>query len=391
MTLDGGGLSAAVRTNRPARVALQAWPTPDPNAVQRSPWVATNAADVAKMSLPLAGTPEQGWSWRALVRDPSAPLQRYVEDVVRTVPRRPAPGRASAFRFAFGCCTVRTLGPAFRSLMEDRPQFLALLGDLGYPDRPNEWFETEQDYAGYLEHFSSVLSQNLMRPILSSMPIFAVQDDHDYGADDADRTSIREFAARAFADLVPGGVYPGRNYRSWEVGQAAFFLTDNRRWKDPEPGPFQNDRYMSVLGSRQRTWLLEGLAASDARVKFVFIPMTMAWYWSRTESQEVIGFITDHVSGTVIFLSGDKHAGAFARYTPRIWEFLASPMSNPTKHTTPARSPAVIWTENGTGPALYNVYGVVDVDTLTTQTCTLRLMREDGVQMHHETVPLKTP
>ena len=389
MTLDGSGLLAAVRTSGPAEVALQAWPTPDPDAVQRSPWARTNGADVAKLSLPTAGTPEQGWSWRALVRDPSAPLQRHVEDVTRTVPKRATPGRPSAFTFAFGCCTVRTLGPAFRSLMDARPQFLALIGDLGYPDRPNEWFEIGQDYRGYLAHFSNLFSQDLMAPILASMPVFAVQDDHDYGSDDGDRTSIREFAAQAFADLVPGGVYPGRNYRSWAVGEAAFFLTDNRRWKDPETGPFQNGRYMSVLGSRQRRWLLEGLAASNAKVKFVFIPMTMAWYWSRGESQEVIRFIADHVSGSVIFLSGDKHAGAFARYTPRIWEFLASPMSNPTKHTTPARTSSVIWTENGSGQALSNVYGLVDVDTLTTQTCTLRLMREDGVEMHRETVSLR--
>jgi alkaline phosphatase D len=232
------------------------------------------------------------------------------------------------------------------------------------------------------------MTQDLMKPITASMPIFAVQDDHDYGADDGDRTTIEPFAAQAFADMIPGATYPGRNYRQWSVGEAAFFLTDNRRWKDPEAGPFQNGRYMSVLGTRQRTWLLEELAASTAKVNFVFIPMTMAWYWSRAEAQEVQTFITQNVSGAVVFLSGDKHAGAVARYSPSIWEFLASPMSNPTKHSTGPRTSAVIWTENGTGPALYNAYGLIDVDTLVTQTCTLRLIREDGVEMHRQTVPL---
>jgi alkaline phosphatase D len=227
-----------------------------------------------------------------------------------------------------------------------------------------------------------------MCPITASMPIFAVQDDHDYGVDEADRTTVRRFAAQAFADVMPGGSYPGRNYRSWSVGDADFFLTDNRRWKDPDDGPFQNGRYMSVLGHRQRRWLLDALAASPATVKFVFAPMTLAWYWSRGEIDEVHDFIADRVSGTVVFLTGDKHAAAFARYTPRIWEFLASPMSNPTKHTTGPRSPAVMWTENGAGQALHDVFGLVDVDTSAAQTCTMRLMRADGLELHRVTVPL---
>jgi PhoD-like phosphatase len=304
------------------------------------------------------------------------------------VPRRPAAGRPSAFTFAFGCCTIRGLGPAFTAVAHANPQFLALIGDLGYPDRPSEWLPVSQNYFGYLEHFAGMLGHGLMRPITASMPIFAVQDDHDYGSDDGDRMSVQAFAAQAFADLIPGGVYPGRNYRQWSVGEADFFLTDNRRWKDPEFGPWNNGRYMSVLGQRQRTWLLESLAASTAAVKFVFIPMTMAWYWSRAETNEIVDFITDHVTGPVVFLSGDKHAGAVARYSPRVWEFLAAPMSNPTKHSTGPRTPAVIWTENGTGKALYNAFGLVDVDTAETRTCVLRLVREDGNEMHRQTIPL---
>ena len=369
-------------------MSLQAWPTASPNAVQHTGWVATNDADVAKLALPTAGTPDKAWSWQALLRDPLVPNQEPLQDVVRTIPKRPPPGRASAFTFAFGCCTIRTLGPAFASVYQDHPQFLAMIGDLGYPDRPSEYQPVPQTYTGYLEHFTGMLRHPLMRPITASMPIFAVQDDHDYGTDDGDRTSIRSFAAQSFADLIPGGVYPGRNYRQWSVGEADFFLTDNRRWKDPELGPWQNGRYMSVLGQRQRTWLLESLAASTAAVKFVFVPMTMAWYWSRAETSEVHNFITDQVSGTVVFLSGDKHAGAVARYTPRIWEFLASPMSNPNKHSTGPRTSAVIWTENGTSQALYNVYGLVDVDTSSAGTCTLRLIREDGVEIHRQSIGL---
>jgi PhoD-like phosphatase len=390
-TIDDGGLLAAIRTTAPGEVMLRAWPTQAPTAVQRSLWYPTNAAQVAEIALPTAGTPGVEWSWQALVRDPLAPDAPPAEDIVRTIPARPAPASPASFTFAFGCCTTRGLGPSFDLVYAASPQFFAMIGDFGYPDSTNGVKPVTQDYGGYARAFSSVLRNPRMAPILGSMPFFPMLDDHDYGRDNCDRTTIKPFAGQAFADVMPGGRFPGRDYRSWSIGDADFFLTDNRRWRDPEQGPFGNGRYMSVLGSTQRTWLLRSLEASTAAVKFVFIPMTMAWYWSRAEATELRQFITDRVSGTVIFLSGDKHAAAFARYSPRIWEFLAAPLYNSRKHTTPARNSAVIWTENGTGVALSNVVGLVDVDTLTARTCTLRLVREDGVELHREVVRLAAP
>ena len=55
-TISGGSLLAAVRTSAPAEVRLRAWPLADPTDVLRSPWIATNAARVAKLPLPGAGT-----------------------------------------------------------------------------------------------------------------------------------------------------------------------------------------------------------------------------------------------------------------------------------------------------------------------------------------------
>ena len=388
VTIDGDGLLAAIRTTGASEVMLQAWPAAHPSAVRESLWYPTKAAQVVKIPLPTAGGPGADWSWQCMVRDPLVPDAPPVADVVRTIPARPAAGVPSSFTFAFGCCTTRNLGRSFVVVRDEEPQFFAMIGDFGYPDRSSGTNPVAQNYGGYARAFSDVLRHPRMASILGSMPFFPMLDDHDYGRDNCNRRTLQPFAAQAFADIMPGGAFPAPNYRSWSVGNADFFLTDNRRWKDPDLGPFANGRYMSVLGSAQRTWLLQALAASTAAVKFVFIPMTMAWYWSRAEASEVRAFIGEHVSGTVIFLSGDKHAGAFARYSPRVWEFLAAPLYNTTKHTTPARSSAVIWTENGTGTALSNVVGLVDVDTLTAGTCTLRLVREDGVELHREVVRL---
>src|SRR5262249_31791008 len=132
---------------------------------------------------------------------------------------------------------------------------------------------------------------------------------------------------------------------------------------------------------------LNGLAGSPARVKVVFIPMTMTWYWSDGERNDVLQWIADNVSGSVIFSSGDKHAGAFVQHASSVWELLAAPLENPSKHRTPNR-PGVVWTENGTERALYDVVALVDVDTLHAQTVTLRLMKDDGTELHREVVPV---
>ena len=122
------------------------------------------------------------------------------------------------------------------------------------------------------------------------------------------------------------------------VGGRGRLLPDRQ---PPLPRPalaaFDNAAYRSVLGNQQRNWLLDGMASSNARVKVVFIPMTMAWYWSTGERESVLQSITDRVQGTVIFCAGDKHAGAFVQHADRVWELLASPLENPTKHKTPMK------------------------------------------------------
>ncbi len=384
-TVDERGLRVAVLTTAPARVRVEAWPSGAPRDVVRSRWRHTNAADVAKVRLPGTDTPGRAWRWRAIVTAPGG--GREVTDRTRRIPRRPAPGEASAFTFAFGSCILQKHAiPALRVALEAEPQFFAMLGDLGYQDDP-ELHPYAQTYDRYAELFRRILRRRDVARLLAVTPIYAVQDDHDYGQDNAWRDTVKSYAAQAYADVIPGAKWPGANYRRWSIGQVDFFLTDNRRFRDPPNPPYQNGSYRSVLGTEQRTWLMDGLASSTAPLKVVFIPMTMTWYWSKGERTAVLDSIADRVDGTVLFCSGDKHAGAFVRHTERVWELLASPLQNPTKHRTPAR-PGVVWTENGTGRALWNVVGLVDVDTLTAQTATLRLVREDGEELHREILQL---
>jgi PhoD-like phosphatase len=379
----GEGLVASVRATGPARIKLRAWPSANPSAIVESPWYSTNGANAAEIALTKAATPQTAWSWQGIVQEPRG-KGSPVADVVRTLPARPAPGTPSSFTFAFGSCA--TLGGTVPSLRVARglgPLFFAMIGDMGYPDK----LASSQDYNGYVSLFRSFLAHPDAVPLLASTPLYCMQDDHDYGVDDCWADTVQEFAGLAYADLMPGVAWPDPNYRRWSIGEAEFFLLDNRRYKDNPAGPYENGKYVSVIRSTQRKWLLDGLSASRARVKFVFTPMTWTWYWGSGERNEVLTSINNTVSGPVIFLSGDRHAGAFARFPNRVWELLACPLKNSVKATTPTRT-GVIWTENGTGVGLYNVLGVVDVDTRLAQRVTLRLVREDGVELHREVVDL---
>jgi phosphodiesterase/alkaline phosphatase D-like protein len=375
------GLVASVGATSSARVRVRAWPTAHPSAAQISAWTLTNAAHAATIALPAAASDGRAWSWQGDVQSQDG-SSTIASTPTQTVPARAVSGPTS-FTFAFGCCSIQRGGiPALRVATSVSPAFFAMIGDMGYQSNPVSYPNT-QNYAGYVALFRTMLKHPDFSSLLSRTPLYGIQDDHDYGQDDCDRSTVKSYAAQAYADLVPGVTWPAIAYRRWSIGDVDFFLTDDRRDKDPRGGPYQNGAYMSVLGKAQRTWLLNGLSASAASVKFVFIPMTMAWYWSPGERAEVRTWINEHVGGTVVFLSGDKHAGAFARWPNRIWEFLAAPLNNPGKHRTPAAS-GVIWTENGTDRALYNCVGVVTVDTASARRVTMRLIREDGVELHRE-------
>jgi hypothetical protein len=379
------GLVATVRATAPARVRVRAWPVAERAARIVSAWTLTNAANAATLEMPGAASDGRAWSWQGDVQDPQG-TTAISSHIVQKVPARSMSG-PSTFTFAFGSCMIQNSPiPALRVARSWAPVFFANIGDLGYQDNPERYSAT-QNYSGYSALFRRMFKHPDLAALLAETAFYGMQDDHDYGKDGCDRHTVKAYAGRAYADLVPGGSWPAPAYRRWSIGDVDFFLTDNRRHKDPNDGPFENGLYLSVLGSTQRTWLLNGLATSTARVKFVFIPMTMAWYWSGGERSAVRRWINERVSGTVIFLSGDKHAGAFARWPNRIWEMLAGPLQNPVKHRTPT-APGVSWTENGTGKALYNVVGVVNVDTHTAGSVTLRLLRDTGAELHREVIPI---
>jgi PhoD-like phosphatase len=379
-------LQVNVRATGPGQVRARVWPTDSPTAAIVTPWYPTNASNAAQISVPDA-TMRTAWSWQGEVQD-SLGLSTPVADVVRTASSWPAAGTHSAFTFAFGACIIHTLpAPAMSHVHDHHPKFFAIIGDMDYVD-----LNTVQNYALYSKWFTNWFKRPEIAPMVGAHPIIGVQDDHDYGLDECWADTIKPYAAQAFADLVPGAPYPATTYRSWSIGDVDFWLLDCRRYKDPklsQGGAFENGQWMSVIRSAQRTWLLNGLAASQARVKVILSPISFSCDWWWQEQQVIRSWVNHYVKGTVMFCTGDRHATAFVRNSsaPRIWEMLACPINNNVKHPISATLPGLLWAENPGGRAISNAVGIVEVDTASAvPTVTLRAITDSGATLHAVTV-----
>lgn len=390
-TPAGGGASVVrdhlqvnVRASAPARVRARAWLHGVPSSELVTPWQLTNASNAAQISLPGASL-NKAWSWRGEVQDRLG-LTVAKADVARRVPGWPAPMTASAFTFGFGSCIIHSrAAPAMTHLPVHDPRFFAIIGDMDYVDR-----NSNQGYALYSKWFCNWLTRPEVAPLVATCPILGVQDDHDYGLNDCWADTYKHFTARAFADVIPGAPYPAPTYRRWSIGDLDVWMLDCRRYKDPpaSQGTWENGLWMSVLRSTQRNWLLNGLSASPARVKIVLSPMSFSCNWSAGEQRLVRQWINDHVHGTVIFCSGDRHATAFVHNpdAPRIWELLACPINNPVKHPVPSVK-GLLWSENPGGRAISNAVGLVEVDTATAKPhVTLRAITDTGSTLHAITI-----
>jgi len=292
-----------------------------------------------------------------------------------TAPARPGVGSPSRFAFLAGSCQ-NTDYPTLREFQADNatltsatahsrdkgwPVFTQALtpgnwttagqpleffhiGDWGYPDATTAVAQEYEDTTliGYKSANQWVKRHQQLRPLLQSMPVTALMDDHDYGQDGAYRGSTttpvvpsgylpakgpyKDFAALAFQDTLPDypfvseGTQPPN--RVQYVGQVAFLTLDNRKWADPEasnPSYWQNVAYWSTVGGgsggfdagSQMAWLTNQIAAAQAggsKVITILSPRTFHLYYSRPERKALMNWLTAHAIATrLLWVTGDKH------------------------------------------------------------------------------------
>ena len=126
------------------------------------------------------------------------------------------------------------------------------------------------------------------------------------------------------------------------ISNADLFFLDTRSHRTMHDVTQPGKRGVSMLGTRQKTWLRQEMAASDADVFFVIssvnfmIPHTgsgagvnipnkdEAWTVFLDEREELIRF-WDSIGKPVFVLTGDIHNSFAIKITDRIWEFSSGP------------------------------------------------------------------
>lgn len=341
--------------------------------------------------------PVSGLSWRRVPVNNQAVLKLAVENL--------EPGKAYSFTFLLKDkelthpVTVKT-APLYAGWMQaDPPDYTFLAGSCFYLndppyDRPGRPYGQNSDIIGTMAatraDFNLLLGDNFyfrdadwdspsgmryrylhtfthpeMARLLASRPNYAIWDDHDFGPNDADRTyALRGEALKLFLDHWPnpeclranGGIYT-----TFEYGDAAFFLLDDRWFRAPNA---LKETEKPFLGEEQLRWLAESLVASQKPWKFVVcgnqvINTAGAKECYRSYNGEfarLFKMLREQRVEGLIFLSGDRHFSELLCDTTLldypVFELTCSPVTSTVheirekERNNPLRVPASLVRQN---------------------------------------------
>ncbi len=132
-----------------------------------------------------------------------------------------------------------------------------------------------------------------------------------------------------------------RSYYRKRIANCDFFFTDTRGQREMHDTRQPDKPGLSMLGPRQRKWLMEGVAKSDADFVFVISSVNFmvphigggavrttnkddAWTVFLDEREKLIEFF-DGLRKPVFLLTGDLHNSFVIRITDNVWEMASGP------------------------------------------------------------------
>lgn len=225
--------------------------------------------------------------------------------------------------------------PIWKAVNEYRPDVFLMLGDNIYGDT--------EDMAVLRGKYALLAANEGFAALRQAVPLIAVWDDHDFGANDAGREyPRRRESQQAFLDFfgVPADAPLRRQegiYRAITVGppgrRLQFICLDTRSHRSPlatlpagqrQPGdgPYAptNDPSATILGAEQWAWL-EGVLREPADLRIVLSSIQLActdhhWeHWGNfpAERARLLRLVRDSGAAGVIVVSGDRHAAEISR------------------------------------------------------------------------------
>lgn len=303
--------------------------------------------------------------------------------------------------------------PIWRAVADFAPDVLLMLGDNIYGDT--------EDMAVLREKYGVLAANPGFAALRSRVPIVAVWDDHDYGANDAgsDYPRRRE-SQHVFLDFFDVAAdSPLRTqegiYRALVVGppgrRVQFICLDTRFHRSPlasiprlervrSEGPYKpiDDPAATVLGAEQWRWL-ERVLKEPAEVRIVLSSIQVAatehhWeQWGNFPAERARLFRTLRDSGArgVIVVSGDRHSAEISRVAPGpgalpypLYDLTASSLNQPQGSDKREEPNA-----HRLGPRFRDPnFGTLEIDwdAPTSPTLTLAIRDVNGAVVHSEQV-----
>ena len=262
---------------------------------------------------------------------------------------RTFPGHGAKARFQVGFGGGAGYTPAHERMWDTirshSPLAFLLLGDNVYIDLPK--LPNMQRYCYYRRQ-----SRPEFRRFVGATAIYAIWDDHDFGANDCvpgpdmDAPPWKRAVWRVFRNNWNNPAYGGGEVQpgcwfDFTIGDVDFFMTDGRYYRSDPRG-----EHPSMLGPVQRAWLLDRLKASKATFKVLVSGTPWAygtkpgsldtWEGFRAEREAILAFIQQNRIGGIILLSADRHRSDVWRLARDVgyplYEFESSRLTNMHRH-----------------------------------------------------------
>ena len=140
--------------------------------------------------------------------------------------------------------------------------------------------------------------------LTSTIPTYAIWDDHDFGKNDSDGSNkTKDAALKAFNEYWPNPKKSDREengiYTSFVINNIEIFMLDTRYHSN------KDKKNPTLLGEKQFSWLCRGLKASKARYKVIAsgVPLAFpksAWREAATKmsAQEASDYLDEWVFRT---------------------------------------------------------------------------------------------
>jgi alkaline phosphatase D len=242
-------------------------------------------------------------------------------------------------RIAAGSCIRQNRPqPIWKAVAGFQPDLLLLLGDTIYGDT--------EDMQVLRDKYALLAANEGFAAVRRGVPLVAVWDDHDYGANDAGREyPMRRESQQVFLDFlgVPADAALRRQegmYRAVTVGppgrRVQFICLDTRFHRSPlavlpaaervkGDGPYRptDDPDATVLGAAQWEWLAAAVR-EPAEIRIILSSIQVAsiehhyehWGNFPAERARLLRLLRDTHADGVIVVSGDRHAGEISRIPP---------------------------------------------------------------------------